>query len=145
MSGSVQVSPGAHFIRRLLPAYWIFLFTVTHFPKLGLPGRIPQSDKIVHLVAYGLLALLLWRFVMTFTDLSPRFVYKALALIAAYAAFDEMTQPLVGRSADIWDWFADVVGAGLVLAVLEWRRQVVARRGATSGVVSPTTSGGRCG
>lgn len=115
-----------HFFRRALPAYWLFLFCVTHFPRLELGGP-PQSDKLSHFVAFGLLAFFLWKFhEYGRAPLSAWFVWKALAAIAIYAAFDELTQALVERGTDLADWIADVVGAGMVLALLEWRRRASA-------------------
>jgi VanZ family protein len=114
-----------HFFRRLLPIYWIFLFCSTHFPKLTLPGGVPQSDKIVHFVTYGVLAALFWKCAETFRrPLPDTFVWLALGMLTAYAAFDELTQPLVNRTASVDDFRADVLGVFLVLFVLEgWRRR----------------------
>lgn len=115
-----------HWYRRALPTYWLSLFILTHLPKLRIPGEIPQSDKIAHFGAYGLLAFLLWRFVETFH--SPRgagFAFRLLILIGVYGVIDEVLQGFVGRSADVMDWLADLVGAGGVIALLEWRRRAV--------------------
>jgi VanZ family protein len=118
------LAPWQHFIRRALPAYWIFLFCVTHFPRLALPATPVRSDWLAHAVAYGLLALLLWKFVESFRPrLGPHFAWAAAALLAAYAALDELTQPLAGRSAEFGDWLADMLGVAVVLALLEWRRR----------------------
>lgn len=112
------------FYRRALPAYWIFLFVATHFPKLRLPEAVPRSDKLAHFAAYALLALLFWKFFeANQRPLSPRFCWNALAVILVYAAVDEALQPLVGRSADVWDWICDVTGAAIALAALEWNRR----------------------
>jgi VanZ family protein len=51
--------------------------------------------------------------------------------LAALAAVDEATQPLVGREADRLDWYADLAGLAAGLAVIAtglliWRRH---RRG----------------
>ena len=118
----------AHFYRRILPAYWIFLFCSTHLPKLQLPG--PQSsDKIAHTTAFGILALLIWRaFQSVYSRLSAAFVWKVLGVVAVYGAFDEITQGFVGRGTDPEDWLGDMTGAAIVLGVLEWRRR--ARRDA---------------
>jgi VanZ family protein len=120
--------PWRRWYRRALPAYWVFLFCVTHFPKLELPGRVPQSDKLLHVAAFGLLAFLYWRFAEArHRPLSGRFVWIALAVLVLYAALDEWLQGFAGRSADLTDWLANVLGVVLVLAALEWRRRVAAR------------------
>lgn len=118
----LPISPWAHWWRRVLPAYWVFLFCVTHFPKLQLDAP-PGSDKVVHIGAYAVLAFLVWQFSATFGPLSRSFAPRAAAGLLVYAAFDELTQPLVGRGADLWDWLADGLGILLVLVPAElWRR-----------------------
>lgn len=119
---------------RLLPSYWLFLFVVTHLPRLHLPDMVPQEDKIAHVIAYGLLALLLWKFAESVrrAPLGPRFVWVALAVLAGYAALDEYLQSFVGRTASVGDWLADMLGAALVLAAMELRRRALHRRGTAS-------------
>jgi VanZ family protein len=100
-----------------LVAYWLALFVATHWPReIPVSGGI--SDKILHFTAYAILAALLgvevwWRG-------HPLWIaYSAIFLgLAIFGAFDELTQPLVNRSADWLDWYADVAGilSGLVLA-----------------------------
>jgi VanZ family protein len=108
----------------MLPAWWIFMFCATHLPRLRLSADLPGGDKSAHFVAFGILALLLWFFAETMRrPTSNRFVWKAVILVAAYAAFDEVTQPIVGRGADVRDWLMDMLGAGAVLAILELRRR----------------------
>lgn len=115
--------------RRLLPAYWIFLFCATHFPKLKLATRIPNTDKTLHFVSFGLLAFCYWKFAETFhRPLGAPFVWRTVVVLAVYAAVDEYLQQFVNRGADWVDWLADMVGAGCVLAVLEWRRRAQVAR-----------------
>jgi len=47
---------------------------------------------------------------------------------AAYGAFDELTQPLFGRSASWGDWLADMVGAAVAVIVFEAVLSMRARR-----------------
>lgn len=115
-----------HWYQRMLPTYWLSLFILTHLPKLQIPGDIPQSDKAAHLSAYGLLAFFLWRFVETFQYPLPRsFAPLAVAIIGVYGAIDEYLQGFVGRSSDVMDWLSDMLGACIVIAVLEFRRRKV--------------------
>ncbi len=110
--------------RRLLPAYWVFLFCATHFPRLSIDLGVSASDKILHMVCFGVLALCFWRFAETFRrPVSDRFVWLALAWLAAYAAVDEWLQQFVNRGTDLGDWLCDVAGVVAVLAWLEWRRR----------------------
>ena len=109
--------------RRALPAYWLFLFCITHFPLLVLPP-VAHGDWMAHCAAYGLLAFLFWRFAETFSPpRSKRFAVLLAVWIGAYGAFDEWSQPYFNRSADVYDWLFDVLGSLTVLSLLEWRRR----------------------
>lgn len=123
----ISESAWTHWYRRALPAYWIFLFCATHLPALRL--ETPGGDKSVHLVAFGLLAFLFWRFAEALGGpLSRRFVWIAGFWLVAYAAFDEYLQQFVGRGTELLDWLCDAAGIVLVLALLEWRRRKAASR-----------------
>jgi VanZ family protein len=114
----------AHWYRRALPAYWFFLFCLTHFPKLEIGLDVPKSDKLAHLGAFGILAFLFWRFAESIQGpVSTRFVYLAAIVLCAYGAADEWLQQFVGRSTDFTDWLCDAAGIVVVLALLEWRRR----------------------
>jgi VanZ family protein len=116
-----------HWYTRLLPAYWLFLFCSTHLPRLQVAGP-PQSDKVLHLGAFGLLAFLFWRGCEAASgSVGPRFVWTALPILIAYAGVDEYLQQFVGRGTDWEDFAADTVGILVVLMVLEWLRRRSAR------------------
>lgn len=117
-------TPGwEHFYRRILPAYWVFLFLCTHFPRADLPGP-RDSDKGVHFAAFGLLAFLYWRCAESIRRPLPgAFVWSAAAALTGYAALDEGLQQYFGRESDWIDWSCDVGGIVGVLGVLEWRRR----------------------
>lgn len=126
-----------HWYRRLLPAYWVFLFCVTHLPKLELPLRVPQPDKLAHFVAFGLLAFLLWKFAESYRrPVAAGFCWRALLILLAYAAVDEWLQQFVGRSTSLIDFLADAAGIGVVLTLLEWHRRRAAAPRAHG--ISPT-------
>lgn len=114
-----------------LPAYWVLLFSVTHYPRVRIPGDLPQRDKLVHFTAFGLLALLLWRFVQARRPIGDRFVWGAGAALIAYAAFDEYVQQFVGRFTDLADLGANTAGIACVLTALEVQRRRRARRSRT--------------
>ena len=103
-----------------LVLYWMVAFLGTHIPIPA--GVIPRGggDKGLHLVGYAILASLLMGLR---ASRGPFGWYSALMrwmVLAMYGAFDEVTQSLVGRHADVADWCADLIGAafGLGLVVL---------------------------
>jgi hypothetical protein len=93
--------------------YALALATGTHWPKLELHlGDRPAPDKLIHLVAFGGLAVLLWQ---------TRWVsgLGRLALIGlAWSAVDETTQaiPGLGRHLSWLDMIAGQIGIVLVAA-----------------------------
>lgn len=108
----------------LLAGYWCALFVATHLP---LPADFPMHriDKLLHVAAYAGLALLL----ATIWSLCGRSTWKSyfilLALIAVYGLADEWIQlQIPGRTADVFDWTADLVGGTIGLA-LHWIGGVV--------------------
>lgn len=106
-----------------LPAYWIVLFIATHYPRVRIPDQIPGGDKLVHFTAFGILALLRWRFELARRPISTRFVWLTAGVLIAYAAFDEYVQQFVGRFTDALDFLANTSGIVAVLTVLELHRR----------------------
>lgn len=108
---------------RILPAYWIFLFCSTHLPNPRIPGP-EQSDKVLHLGSFGMLAFLFWRGCEAAGGgVGPRFVWGAAPILIAYAGLDEYLQQFVGRGSDWADFAADSVGILVTLVVLEGLRR----------------------
>lgn len=103
----------------LTVAYTLVLVWATHYPK---PERFlgpnPPSDKTLHFLAYGALAVLAAGTIA----LARRWtVVRAAGLGAALAAFamvDELTQPLFARDAELLDWICDCIGIGLGIAAV---------------------------
>jgi len=80
----------------------------------------PGWDKVLHAGAYGMLAGLAIRaFHGGLGRLARWPTVFAMLLTIGYGMLDEIHQSQVaGRDASILDWIADVVGAGLSVAVL---------------------------
>lgn len=106
-----------------LPLYVIALFVATHYPRITIPGDIPQSDKLVHFVAFALLAFLWWRFIAALGHESSRLLVASAVGLLAYAALDEYLQQFVGRHTDVMDFLADGAGIVGVLAVIALARR----------------------
>jgi VanZ family protein len=118
------LSSRKHWYRGALPIYWILLFGATHYPRIRLPVRFPQSDKVAHFFAFGLLAFLFWKCIESLDRrLSRRFVWVAFTVLIAYAALDEYLQQFVNRYTSLADWLADLAGIGAVLLGLELHRR----------------------
>ena len=103
-------------------AYWGLLATVMHLPKVPAPRvALRLGDKVLHCAVYLVLALLGgWAAMRLGRRLDARWVVRWGLIYAAYAAADELLQPLSGRTCQLGDWLADVIGivAALVLVTL---------------------------
>ena len=90
-----------------------FLTVAMLWPITQPPPAPEGSDKVVHLIAFAVLALPLAH--TSRFGLSPVFIAAS-----AYGGIIEVLQPYFGRSADMQDWIADIagVGLGIVLALL---------------------------
>jgi len=99
--------------------------TVVEFGPEGLP--IPQGDKLVHAIAYALLAVLLARALRGSLRLGLSLAaLAAIAASVAYGGLQEIIQSfLPNRSCDVFDLLANTAGAAL--AALLWHA-VASRR-----------------
>lgn len=105
----------------LLVAYWIILFVATSLPLSSIP-EIGVTDKLQHLTAYTLLAVLVNLTFLSqkkFRTPSARAFLFTLITIAIYGIFDELHQILIpGRSCDVLDITADIAGGIIGIAVV---------------------------
>ena len=99
----------------------LYMGLVFHFSSESAP--LPEVttivwDKLLHLIEYGILAVLFYR---AFTGEGINWLAAALlALLATslYGASDEWHQGFVPlRTADLSDWIADTTGAALAIVV----------------------------
>lgn len=78
----------------------------------------PGADKLTHAFMYAV-ASYSWRRAIVATRDSV--TWKVVGAVALLGALDEWHQRSVpGRSADVFDWVADVVGAWLGVALWHW-------------------------
>jgi VanZ family protein len=130
----------SHIVRWLLTtvtaAYVAVLLWTTHAPRVPQPqvhlGRIPP-DKLLHFSAYAVLGMLAAMTTHAWGRIGLRMLPTLFAMLAAFAAADEVTQPLFGRAAEATDWVADVAGIAVALAVWAGCRQVTRRLRMTAG------------
>jgi VanZ family protein len=111
--------------------YWLAMFVGTHLPVTLDPFQNPNSlDKLQHLTAFAGLSLLLCGLGTAWGGAMPRLAFIVLGLIALYGVVDELTQAFVPhRQPDVRDWLANMVGAGLGIAVFLLVQQMVAIAG----------------
>jgi VanZ family protein len=112
------------------------IFIQSSFPS---PDQMPHwhnSDKLLHAIAYGILAALFFRafYFQTNQRWGSVLLFLVSALVSGlYGLSDEWHQSFVpARSADWVDWLADllgaVIGSGLSLAGLYLYRQIGIRQ-----------------
>ena len=83
------------------------------------------SDKSLHFAGFVVITAV-FLLALTVRNMAAfRRVLVAVFAMALYGAFDEITQPLVNRSASWNDWFADMGGAAL--AVVAWELLIAMR------------------
>ena len=104
-----------------LACYWLALFVATHIPMEMPELHGGKADKLAHVAAFaGLAAIFAITWQLSAGRLTARHLAWAWVALVLYAAFEELTQPLVGRYASVWDWSADAVGAALGLLLFAW-------------------------
>jgi VanZ family protein len=97
---------------------WIAAFTVTHIPE-ETASHIPGTDPSLHFIGYVGVTGILW---ITVLAHRVRRMWRVLGVFfgtTAYSIFDELTQPLFGRSCMMNDWMANLQATVAFLVVAE--------------------------
>ena len=99
-----------------LVLYWVLLLIATSLPANDIPA-LGLYDKFYHLGAYTVLSFFLY-LTLIYQKKSKFLFEKAgiatIIVTSVYGALDEVHQIFVpGRSAEILDWAADLIGACL--------------------------------
>ena len=118
MSPQPAARPGRQVLAGITALLFLAAFVVTHLPRHRVP-RLGASDTSLHGAGYFVLSAGL---LATFVAWGLRRRVRGPLLLAglgAYAALDELTQPLVGRDAAWGDGIADLIGAATALLVGE--------------------------
>jgi len=96
--------------------YCVFIFIQSHLP---VPFELPEVshfDKLLHLGAYGVMAIFFYRtYLAGWPQAMKRtLIWASVISTALYGLSDEIHQYFVPqRSADPLDWMADAVGGAL--------------------------------
>lgn len=98
--------------RWLPPLIWAAIIIVLTTIPVPQSVSVPGGDKTAHLVMYGVLGFLSMRAAWR-AQAPSRSILLVILAIAAFGAFNEIYQGWVGRTPDLLDWFADIVGASL--------------------------------
>jgi VanZ family protein len=103
--------------RFTLSIYWLAMFIGSHMPMAPIRTE-SHYDKLIHFAAFAGLAFFM-AFYRGLLGRMTRNAYTTIFVIAAiYGIFDELTQMLIaGRTADPFDWLADITGAAAGLIV----------------------------
>jgi len=95
--------------------FTVLVLLLTHIPKEAMPPRLQENshDKLHHVVAYGAITFL---FILSLKVSSAPFLFSLLFFaILAIGIVDEVTQPLVNRTASLADIVANFIGIATVL------------------------------
>ena len=108
------------------------IFYLSHQPDIPLPQAVSFQDKILHLIAYGVLAAtVLWAIR---PGCSPAAGLGVVIFCVLYGISDEFHQSFIpGRSPSIYDVYADGLGAVLVVG----GRLLIVRHKATEAEEAP--------
>lgn len=113
----VKLAKRNFYTKRLIVAvvFTAIVVFITHLPPEVLPNQ-PQAsglDKLQHVVAYGAITFLFILFLKTPCSLlSASLLFIAILTLGT---IDELTQPLVNRTASFTDLLADIIGFITVL------------------------------
>ena len=115
MGSSPESGAGLRAWRAVFLAVMLGTLVAALLPSTGVPHAFPWQDKLMHAVAFAMLAILGWR---------ARLV-RPLPLFACLVAFGlaiEVAQSFTAtRQAELLDLVADAVGAGLALMAVHLR------------------------
>jgi VanZ family protein len=98
---------------------WCAMFAATHMPMPKVEAAPQNTDKVVHLVMYASFAFLLALWLSVRKPWTRKTLLMVFGTATLYAALDEILQiPLESRSADVWDFVMDLLGAAIGLAMM---------------------------
>jgi len=104
-----------------LGLYWVLLLVLTSLPAENLPD-VSFSDKVEHLLAFCVLAVLLKLTLLLQNknvNVKKRSSLFTIVIVGIYAGLDEIHQIFIpSRTGDIVDWIADISGALIAVLLL---------------------------
>jgi VanZ family protein len=100
--------------------YVVLIFIASSIPTLTPPGpKFAYKDKLAHIAEYMVLGGLLFKGVGFRVSRSRLVTFGfLLAVGASVGALDELYQSYIpGRNMDVYDWYADLLGASTGIGV----------------------------
>ena len=111
------------FVYLPLIIHWAAIFVLTSIPGDSVP-EFALDDKLKHFTAYFVLTIFL-TFALKFQNrreiIRIKYLLVSFIITVIYSTIDEIHQVFIpGRSAEIWDWLANLMGILLGLALIRW-------------------------
>lgn len=107
-----------------LLAYCGLIFWLSSQERLPMPSVVAFQDKVLHFGAYFVMAILSWRALRHTGVQKSNLALLCLLFCSLYGLSDEWHQSFVpGRTASVWDWLADSLGAATAALTLKQRQQ----------------------
>ena len=116
-----------HTVVLALVVLWLAAFTATHLHPEELP-EIYVPDVVMHAAGFFILGGTFFLALLSHGVRRRRRDAIVLGVLAAYAAFDEITQPLIGRLAAWEDFLSDLAGTAAAVIVAEAICSLATRR-----------------
>ena len=107
--------------------FFVAAFTVSHLPGEDLPS-LHVGDKTLHIIGYFGLGIALLPLIASYGFRRLARVFLTFALLLTYGTFDELTQPLFGRTCDYQDLIADGIGSAAAILAVEIAFAVLQRK-----------------
>ncbi|MDD2738565.1 MAG: VanZ family protein [Methylomonas lenta] len=102
-----------------LLTYCSLIFWLSDQERLPMPAVFDTQDKILHFGAYFVMALFSWRALRHTHIKNLNLALVCLLFCSLYGLSDEWHQSFVtGRTASVFDWLADSLGAALAVILL---------------------------
>lgn len=106
---------------------WAGAFTVTHIPE-ETASHLPGNDPSLHFIGYFAITGILWMTLLAHRITCLRRIAWVLLGSTAYSTFDELSQPLFGRSCTLGDWLSNLVAICTILVAGELFMLVVSHK-----------------
>ncbi|MCK5307612.1 MAG: VanZ family protein [Zetaproteobacteria bacterium] len=103
----------------LLAVYCAVIFFLSHQSTLPMPLAFPHQDKLSHLLAYAVMAVLAWHTFSHHLSSCRAVALVTVVFCSLYGMSDEFHQSFVaGRNSEVADWLADTLGAAIATVAM---------------------------